>query len=219
MPKNKEPIFAERLRYAMTIRGMKSIELCRKTGLKESDVSNYRYGYYKPIYKSILAIAEALNVAPEWLDGYDVPMEKDESNLSPIAPGRRVFNILSFVSCGCGTFNDGEVVDTISLPEEMFNPNKEYFGMYAKGDSMIDAGIKPGDLLIFERCSQPSENRIGAFCINNETALCKRYKSANGKVVLMSANDNYAPIVIDVQDECFRCVGLLSHVLHDYSDN
>ena len=100
----------------------------------------------------------------------------------------------------------------------MFNPHKQYCSVYAVGNSMIGAGIEEGDLLIFERSDVSQENKIGAFCIDNEQAVCKRYKSGNGQIFLMSANDNYAPIVINPIDDCFRTVGILVKVLKDYTN-
>lgn len=212
MEKEKEGLFASRLIEAMRLRGIKAVKLARVAGLTESDISNYRHGYYKPSGSKMNRLANALNVAPEWLDGYDVPMEQRESNLAPLSSKVRQINLLEFISCGCGTYNDGTIVSVLTLPEELFVASREYFAITAKGDSMINAGIEDGDILIFERVDVPSENKIGAFCLENEYALCKRYKTKDGKIYLLSANEEYAPIVVDPMDECFRCVGLLSSV-------
>ncbi len=214
-PEVKYPLQAERLNYAMKLRGIKAVKLCALTGLDKATISNYRHGYFRPTEKDRLSnIAKALNVAPEWLDGYDVPMEtRYESNVIPLSSNKvRQINMLEFISCGCGTYNDGTVVAVLSLPDELFVANKDYFAIIAKGDSMINAGIEDGDILIFERTDIPQENKIGAFCLENEYAICKRFKTKDGKIYLLSANEEYAPIMIDPLDECFRCVGILSSV-------
>ena len=214
MEKNKEPLFAQRLNDALRYRGMKAVKLCGLTGIRKSDISNYRHGYYKPTGTNLIKLAKALHVAPEWLDGYDVPMEKYESNLTPLhSSAMRNINQLEYISCGCGTFNEGSIVGVLSLPAEMFKPSSEYFAITAQGDSMINAGIEDGDILIFEVTNIPLENKIGAFCLENEYAICKKYKSTDGQIFLLSANDNYAPILIDPMDECFRCVGILVNVI------
>ena len=214
MEKEKEALFASRLIEAMRIRGIKAVKLAKLTGMRESDISNYRHGYYKPLPDKMKELAKALHVAPEWLDGYDVPMEKYESNLTPLhSSAMRSINQLEYISCGCGTFNEGSIVGVLSLPAEMFKPSSEYFAITAQGDSMINAGIEDGDILIFEVTNIPLENKIGAFCLENEYAICKKYKSTDGQIFLLSANDNYAPILIDPMDECFRCVGILVNVI------
>lgn len=216
MQKNKEPVFAERLRYAMQIRTMTAAELCRRTGLRKGDISNYRYGYYKPTYKAMLSIADVLNVAPEWLDGYDVPMEREISNVSPLlSDNLTILNVYEYFGCGKGEYNDGHIIGTIALPTETLSPHKKYFASYAKGDSMIEAGIEDGDLVVFEENNVPEENKIGLFCIDNDYAICKRYRTNNGQIFLLSENKEYAPILIDPSNECFRQIGILKKIIKD----
>lgn len=63
-----------RIEYAMTIRGIKQIDLCQKTGIPKSSMSQYLSGEYEPKQDRIEIIAKALNVNETWLRGYDTPM-------------------------------------------------------------------------------------------------------------------------------------------------
>ena len=212
----KYPVLAERLAYAMEVRDVKAYQLCQITGLDKSAVSNYLQGYFRPNQQRLALIAEALHVAPEWLDGYDVEMNPVQSNISNLKSSNlRRINLYSSISCGSGVFNDGNVEGVISLPGLELSGTKEYFAVKANGDSMTGVGIDDGDILIFEKTDLPEENKIGAFCIDNEYAICKRYMSDQGKIFLMSANDAYLPIVIEPMDDCFRCVGLLVKIIKD----
>lgn len=69
--------FANRLLYAMKIRNMKPIQLHRITKISLTNISFYKSGKYKPKQDGTQLLAEALNVDPLWLMGYDVPMEKN----------------------------------------------------------------------------------------------------------------------------------------------
>ena len=73
---------AKRLRKALTIRNMKQAELCRKTKIATSAMSEYLSGLYDPKQDKIYIIAEALDVDPVWLMGFDVPMEKEDKKSS-----------------------------------------------------------------------------------------------------------------------------------------
>ena len=73
---------AKRLRKALTIRNMKQSELCRKTKIATSAMSEYLSGLYEPKQDKIYIMAQALDVDPVWLMGFDVPMEKEDKKIS-----------------------------------------------------------------------------------------------------------------------------------------
>lgn len=70
----QEP-FKNRFVKAMEIRGLKSVDICKKTGIRDSTISQYRNGYAEPKAPRLNLLAEALYVNPTWLMGLDAPME------------------------------------------------------------------------------------------------------------------------------------------------
>ncbi len=77
---------AKRIRKALDIRNMKQSELCRKTKIATSAMSEYLSGLYEPKQDKIYLMSEALNVDPVWLMGFDVPMEQEQKKFSPHDP-------------------------------------------------------------------------------------------------------------------------------------
>jgi transcriptional regulator with XRE-family HTH domain len=77
---NKKPKekCSSRIYYALTLRKMKQSELCARTGIPKSAMSQYISGAFEPKQDRIFLIAEALNVSEAWLMGYDVPMERQQ---------------------------------------------------------------------------------------------------------------------------------------------
>ena len=71
--------FATRLKEALAIKGTKQIELSRLTHLDRGTINNYLTGKYEPKQDKLTIIAEALDVSPVWLMGYDVPMEREKN--------------------------------------------------------------------------------------------------------------------------------------------
>lgn len=69
---------ATRIAKALSIRGMRQYELCEKTKIPKSAMSQYVSGAFEPKQDRVFLIAQALDVDPVWLMGYDVPMEKKE---------------------------------------------------------------------------------------------------------------------------------------------
>ena len=68
-----------RLVELMETFGITQSELSKKSGVPTSALSNYIKGYRVPRQDKIGAIADAYNVDPAWLMGYDVPMERRDS--------------------------------------------------------------------------------------------------------------------------------------------
>ena len=74
---------AERIATALSIRSMKQAELCERTKIPKSAISQYISGAFEPKQDRIYLIANALNVSEAWLMGYDVPMEREINKKNP----------------------------------------------------------------------------------------------------------------------------------------
>lgn len=65
-----------RLGEALSIRGLKQVELVEKTGLSKASINNWLKQRWQPKQKALMVMAKALDVSEMWLAGYDVPMER-----------------------------------------------------------------------------------------------------------------------------------------------
>ena len=66
-----------RIREALSIRGMRQVELQEKSGVDKAAINHYIKQRYQPKQKALLSMAKALDVNEIWLAGYDVPMERN----------------------------------------------------------------------------------------------------------------------------------------------
>ena len=80
MSNNVTESCSTRIKKALSIRGMKQSELCEKTKIPKSAISEYISGAYEPKQDRLFLIAQALEVDPVWLMGFDVPMEKPKES-------------------------------------------------------------------------------------------------------------------------------------------
>ena len=69
----------------------------------------------------------------------------------------------------------------------------EYFALRVRGESMLNAGILPGDLVVVRRQQVANNGEIVVAMIEDE-ATVKRYSRKNGQVWLLPENDAYSPI-------------------------
>ena len=63
--------FIERLNSILQKRNLSQADLSKMTGIRSSSISDWLNGKYEPKQDKISTIAEALNVSPVWLIGYD----------------------------------------------------------------------------------------------------------------------------------------------------
>lgn len=79
--------FADRIKFAMSIRNIKQAELVDKTKINKGALSSYISGRYVPKQKNVYLLAKALEVSPVWLMGYDVPMDETDSDINAFYSG------------------------------------------------------------------------------------------------------------------------------------
>ena len=104
-------------------------------------------------------------------------------------------------SIPCGMLNevcDAEL-ETIRMPTALIG-NGEFFLLRARGNSMINAGIDDGDLVLIRRCESVRQGRIAAFLYDNSETTLKRFKQDSNAIYLIPENDEMEPIVIRGND-------------------
>lgn len=113
-----------------------------------------------------------------------------------LMPGPLMLSGLRFlgsIQAGFPSPAEEELIDTISLDEFLIkNPTASYL-VKANGDSMIEAGIMHGDLVIVERGREPRQGDIVIAQVDGDWTL-KYFEKTNGKVYLKAGNKKYPPI-------------------------
>src|SRR3989338_8138021 len=101
--------------------------------------------------------------------------------------------MLGFVTAGLPATVDEEMTDTINL-EDMLVKNKSLtYMLEVDGDSMIDAHIEKGDMVLVERANSAKDGQIVIAEIDGEYTM-KYFKKDGNKAWLEPANKNYKPI-------------------------
>ena len=101
--------------------------------------------------------------------------------------------LLGSVQAGFPSPAEEELLDTLSLDEFLIRkPNATYI-VKVSGDSMIDEGIKEGDLVLVERGRQPQHGDIVIAQVDGQWTM-KYFEKKNGRVLLRAANKKYPPI-------------------------
>lgn len=104
--------------------------------------------------------------------------------------------LLGAVSCGVPTLEEEYIEEYVSLPASMFGKGT-FFLLRAKGESMIEAGISPGDLVLVRKQSEAMDGDIVVALVANENTL-KRYfvDKENQKIRLHPENKTMKDIIV-----------------------
>ncbi len=105
-----------------------------------------------------------------------------------------MLRILGDIQAGWPSPAEEELIDSIDLNEYLAPHASQTFIIRVKGDSMIDAGIHPGDLAIVERGRKP-EHRDVVIAEADGNWTMKYYEVSGKAVRLVAANVKYPPII------------------------
>jgi SOS regulatory protein LexA len=101
--------------------------------------------------------------------------------------------VLGLVEAGFATPAEENLLDTITLDDYVIKRKEASFMLRVKGDSMIDAGIHEGDMVIVERGIEAKPGQIVVAEIDGAWTM-KYLRKKNGALYLEPANPKYKPI-------------------------
>ncbi len=116
------------------------------------------------------------------------------------------------VSAGLPSITEDYVEGKIDLNHYLIKHPSATFLVRVMGDSMIDAGIHPNDLLIVDRAIAPTNGKVVIAVVNGELTV-KRIRLDNQKLFLMPDNINYQPLQIQAEMD-FQVWGVVTNVIH-----
>lgn len=180
--------YSNRIRQAMTLRGMTQAELAAKTGISKSLISFYLAGKAEPRQNKIHAMAVALNVSEPWIMGFDVEMERNIHRAETIQT--QSVPLVGKIACGEPIQANEEFEAYVQVGARIDCD----FCLRASGDSMTGARINDGDIVFIRKQSLVNNGEIAAVIIDDNATLKRVYYEDN-KLVLMAENPKYAPMV------------------------
>jgi len=102
--------------------------------------------------------------------------------------------IVGEIAAGLPLSAEENQIGELPYPESNFNDS--LIALKVNGDSMIDAGIHDGDLVVVDKSKEPLDGDIGAFLVYNTEATVKYIDTIRNKQYLIPANKNYENIEI-----------------------
>ena len=101
--------------------------------------------------------------------------------------------MLGFVTAGLPATVEEELLDRVNLDDLLIEKKTTTYMLEVDGDSMIDAHIEKGDMVLVERANQAKDRQIVIAEVDGEFTM-KYFRKEGEKVWLEPANKNYKPI-------------------------
>lgn len=117
------------------------------------------------------------------------------------------------VSAGFPSPADDYIEKKLDLNEFIIKHPAATFFVRVNGDSMCNAGIQSGDLLVVDRAVKPASGKIVVAILNGEFTVKRLEINPRGFVRLLPENPAYPAVEIHADVE-FQVWGVVTHVIH-----
>lgn len=184
--------FNDMLAYLRKRSGMSQKELAEKIGISRSAVGMYEAGEREPDFETLEALADTFNVNMDTLLGKSSP----PSNAIPYTAAHKA-PIIGSIPAGYPVIALEDIEGYADIP---YSDEENYFFLRVNGESMKNAGIHTGDLVLIRRQKCAEDGQVVAARVNGDEATLKRYKKQGDNVLLLPENPEFEPRIVPAKD-------------------
>jgi repressor LexA len=107
-----------------------------------------------------------------------------------------------------------EVSHHVAVPGSMLSGQGQHYALEVKGDSMIEAGINDGDIVVIRETQSAENGDIVVALVEDQEATLKRFRRRQGMIALEAANPAYETRVY--RDDQVKVQGRLVGLIRSY---
>lgn len=213
--------FGERLRLLRNEKNWSQLYLAKLLEISKSSINMYERGEREPGLETLEAIADVFNVDLDYLLGKSDTRNREEwsvsifggdppKNVLPLKKMQKI-PLIGQIACGTPILAEENIDDYIDLPNHI----RADFALTCKGDSMINAGIRDGDVVYIRKQEQVENGQIAAVRVGEEEATLKRFYFDGQTVTLVAENPSIPPMVFHGEAAAaIRIIGLAIAYTH-----
>lgn len=129
---------------------------------------------------------------PKVIDGPH-PSPTKPANITPdeVQLFARELPVMGKIAAGVPIEAISHVDHHVAVPGQMLSSGQNHFALEVKGDSMIDAGINSGDVVILSETNTADNGDIVVALVEDQEATLKKYLRKGGSIALEAANPAY----------------------------
>lgn len=134
------------------------------------------------------AMTDKPGFAPRVIDG-DRP-DSIPPRAQAVEVGAVELNVMGRIAAGVPIAAISEVSHSVAVPQTMLGKG-EHYALEVKGDSMIDAGINDGDVVVIRETDVADNGDIVVALVEDQEATLKRFRRNGSTIALEAANPAY----------------------------
>ena len=132
----------------------------------------------------------------------------------PVAAAATELPVMGRIAAGTPIEAISEVASHVAVPQQMLRGGRNHYALEVKGDSMIEAGINDGDIVVIEDGSTAENGDIVVALVEGQEATLKRLRRKGGMIALEAANPAYETRVF--RDDQVAVQGKLVGLIRNY---
>lgn len=131
----------------------------------------------------------------------------------PVEGGSMSLPVMGRIAAGVPIEAISEVSHHVHVPQSMLGKG-EHYALEVKGDSMIEAGINDGDVVVIRKTSVANNGDIVVALFEGQEATLKRFRRTGSAIALEAANPAYETRVF--RDDQVKVQGRLVGLIRTY---
>lgn len=209
-------IFAKNLNRIMNEKSVKQIDIVNRLHVAKGTVSAWCSGQNIPRTDALAGLVELLGVKLS-----DLMLEKPNtvtddrldslpSNIT-LLPKMKKVPLVGQIACGAPILAEENIEDYVDLPGHI----RADYALTCKGDSMINAGIRDGDIVYIRQQETVENGQIAAVMVDREEATLKRFYFDGEVIQLVAENPKIMPMVFAGENaNRVRVIGMATAYTH-----
>ncbi|MBT8476740.1 MAG: transcriptional repressor LexA [Alphaproteobacteria bacterium] len=132
----------------------------------------------------------------------------------PVAAEAQELPVMGRIAAGVPIEAISEVSHHVAVPGQMLSAQGHHYALEVKGDSMIEAGINDGDVVVIREGNTADNGDIVVALVEDQEATLKRFRRKGGAIALEAANPAYETRVF--RDDQVKVQGKLVGLIRTY---
>jgi repressor LexA len=132
----------------------------------------------------------------------------------PVETAATELPVMGRIAAGTPIEAISEVASHVAVPQQMLGTGRSHYALEVKGDSMIEAGINDGDIVVIEEGATADSGDIVVALVEGQEATLKRLRRKGGMIALEAANAAYETRVF--RDDQVEVQGKLVGLIRSY---